>query len=188
MKRKLIPFIAVIFVFFSGCKSETDGLAAAMELRSRLLSSAGCRFVADVTADYGERMYSFVMDCQAEADGTLSFTVAEPESIAGISGKVGQSGGKLTFNDTALAFELLADEQFSPVSAPWLLVHMLRSGYLTCCTETEYGWMISIDDYYDDDKLSLNVYLDTDGLPAGAEISWRGRRILSLTVKNFNFL
>ena len=178
----------MFFVLLSGCKSETDGLAAAMELRSKLLSSAGCRFDAQITADYGDRLYTFSMNCQADAEGTVSFTVTDPETIAGITGNVGKSGGALTFNDTALAFELLADEQFSPVSAPWLLVHILSSGYLTSCAQIESGWMITIDDSYDDDALSLNVYLGVDDLPVGAEVSWRGRRILSMTVKNFTFL
>ena len=47
--------------------------------------------------------------------------------------------------------------------------------------------MVSIDDSYEDDALNLSVWLGQDGLPTGAEILWRGRRVLSLTVKNFSF-
>lgn len=188
MKRRLIPIITVLVVLFCGCKRGNDGLDRALELRSKLLSSAGCRFDADIVADYTDRVYTFSMNCQSDPEGTVSFIVTAPETIAGISGKAGRNGGQLIFNETALAFELLADEQYSPVSAPWLLVHMLRTGYLTSCVRIESGWIISIDDSFHDDALNLTVYLGEGDLPVGAEVSWRGRRILSLTVKNFTFL
>lgn len=158
-----------------------------MALRSKLLSSDGYSFDAEITADYGDRLYSFSMNCRVDDEASVAFSVTAPQTIAGITGNITEKGGRLTFDDTALAFELLADGQFSPVSAPWLLVHTLRSGYLTSCAETEGGWILSIDDRYEDDALNLTVYLGADDLPSAAEVSWKGRRILSLTVKNFTF-
>lgn len=187
MKTRVISLLAVVIIIMTGCKTKTDGLDRAMALRSKLLSSSGYSFDADITADYGDRLYTFSMNCRVDDSGTVAFTVTAPETLAGISGNIGENGGALTFDDTALAFDLLADGQFSPVSAPWLLVHTLCSGYLTSCAEIEGGWMLSIDDRYEDDALNLTVYLGADGLPFAAEAAWQGRRILSLTVKNFTF-
>ena len=57
------------------------------------------------------------MDCQCDSQGDLTFAVTAPETITGITGKVSDAGGKLTFDDTALQFDLMAEEQVTP-SAP----------------------------------------------------------------------
>ena len=103
-----------------------------MDFRAKLLAQA-VSFDAEITADYGDKTYTFAMHCESDTKGDMTFTVTAPESIAGISGTISASGGKLTFSDTALAFDLMADDQLSPVSAPWILMKTLRSGYLTSC-------------------------------------------------------
>ena len=153
-------------------------------MRQRL-QGAACTFECTVTADYGEKIHVFSMRCAADLSGDMTFEVVSPESISGITGVVSNDKGKLTFDDKALAFELLADGQFSPVSAPWILIRTLRGGYLTSCTETHYGMLLCIDDSYDSDPLRLDVRMDKDGNPISAEILWQGRRILSMEIENF---
>ena len=80
-----------------------------MALRARLLAADGCTFHAEITADYGDKTYSFETECLANEQGGISFKVTEPESIEGVTGTVSAEGGKLTFDGEALAFELLAD-------------------------------------------------------------------------------
>jgi hypothetical protein len=156
----------------------------ALAMRQRL-QGAACTFDCTVTADYGEKIHVFSMRCAADLSGDMTFEVVSPESISGITGVVSNDKGKLTFDDKALAFELLADGQFSPVSAPWILIRTLRGGYLTSCTETDYGMLLCIDDSYDSDPLRLDVRMDKDGNPISAEILWQGRRILSMEIENF---
>ena len=85
----------------------------AIALRERMLQSQGCSFSAAVTADYGEKVYQFRTDCSADREGNLVFSVIEPDSISGISGRITQKSGQLTFDDVVLAFELLADGEIS---------------------------------------------------------------------------
>lgn len=158
-----------------------------MDLRTKLLAQA-VSFDAEITADYGDKTYTFSMHCESDTKGDMTFTVTQPESIAGISGTLSSTGGKLTFSDTALAFELMADDQLSPVSAPWILMKTLRSGYLTSCGQEGEILRIAIDDSYEDDALHLDIWLDEKDLPFQAEISWQGRRLLSVLVTNFTFL
>ena len=170
-----------------GCGRNNDGLDRALSMRQRL-QGAACSFDCTVTADYGEKIHVFSMRCTADLSGDMTFEVLSPETITGITGIVSQSKGKLTFDDKALAFELMADGQFSPVSAPWILIHTLRGGYLTSCTETDYGMLLCIDDSYESDPLRLDVRMDMDGNPISAEILWQGRRILSMEIENFQLL
>ena len=160
----------------------------ALEFRQKLLGSEGCSFRAEVTADYGQTMYSFAMDCLGNSQGDLKFSVAEPETIAGISGTVSDSGGTLTFDDTALHFDLIAEEQLSPVSAGWIFLKALRSGCITSVCMEEELLRISVDDSYEDDALGLDIWLDGDNHPLKADILYDGKRILSLSIRNFTLL
>ena len=184
--KRILSCICLV-VLLSGCAGNQGEMDRAMALRSALLAGE-LQFQAQVTADYGQELYEFSVDCQVDKTGKLSFSVAAPESISGITGEISASGGALKFDETALAFPFLADGQITPVAAPWVLMNTLRSGYLTSCG-TEGGILrISLDDSYEDDALHVDVWLDQQDMPARAEILWQGRRILSIHVSNFHIV
>ena len=184
--KRLFALLAIL-VMLPGCTGAGDTLDRVMALRADLLASP-CAFRAVVTADYGDAVHIFTMECRSETSGDLAFTVSAPESIAGITGKLSSEGGRLTFSDTALAFPLMADEQFSPVSAPWVLMQTLRGGYVTACGMEGETVRVTIHDSYEEDALMLDIWLDGNNLPARAEILWDGRRILTVEVENFEYL
>ena len=156
-----------------------------MAFRRELLSGTECRFSAEITADYGDRLHSFSMDCQVDSGGNLRFCVTEPQSLAGITGEVSDGGGKLTFEDTALHFDLLADGQFSPVSAPWIFMKTLRGGYITAAWEEDSFLRLSVDDSYQENALHLDIWMEEEE-PVRAEILYDSRRILTIVVKEFD--
>lgn len=179
---KKLGLCILLLLFLTGCSEEEKALERGMELRTKLLSASGFSFQADITADYADKLHNFSMNCRADGDGNVEFTVTAPESIAGITGRIHKEGGELTFDDTALSFKLLADGQLSPVSAPWTLVRTLRSGYLTAACREDSGLHLTIDDSYDEDALTLDVWLDEQDQPERAEILYDGRRILTLLI------
>lgn len=186
MRVKFVSLICVVFIL-TGCKNANSFMENTVSLRESITKSNGCSFSATITADYGEKLYAFSMDCQTDKDGNMSFAVMEPATLAGITGRIDASGGAITFDDKVLAFQAIADGQITPVTAPWLLIKSLRSGYLRDCTDTENGYLISIDDSYAEDALRLNIYVQKN-LPVSGEIFWKGRRVLTLTVDNFTYL
>ena len=157
-----------------------------MDARSKFQSSP-CRFRVTVSADYGDMIHTFVMDCETDRQGNVEFMVAAPDTISGITGTLTAESGFLTFDGEMLAFELLADGQLSPVSAPWVLVSTLRGGYLRYAADTDRGLHLTIDDSFEDEPMQVDVWLE-NGIPTGAEILWQGRRILTMRVENFAFL
>lgn len=182
--KRIVTAVLAVLLLLSGCGFDNPGLDRAMKLRASLLSS-GCSFDTEITADYGDKIYTFSLRCQGDSSGYLTFEVTAPESIAGITGRISNEGGYLTFDDAALAFELLADGQVSPVSAPWILLRTLRGGYVTACSEEGEGLRLSVDDSYEEDALHLDIWLDAGDLPTRAEILWDGRRIITIAVENF---
>ncbi len=185
--KRLLPML-VLLLFLTGCAGQSSQIDHAIELRTELLKCDGCKFDAVITADYGDKVHTFTLSCQTDAVGAVTFEVSDPESIAGITGTVTEEGGKLTFDETALVFQLLADGQISPVSAPWLFVRSLRSGYIAASGKDGEYTRIEIDDSYKESALHFDVWLDVSDRPVRAEIIWQGRRIVSLDVRNFMLL
>ncbi len=160
----------------------------ALSLRQRLLSASECQFDCEITADYGDLIYTFLLNCKFDQYGSMTFQVIEPESIADISGKISSQGGLLTFDDTALGFPLMADGYLSPVSAPWIFVKTLRSGYIHACDSVEGGIRLILHDSYEESPLQIDVWMNDDMIPNHSEILWQGRKILSLNVNDFHCL
>ena len=175
----------IALVLLTGCTGKRDELDRAMKLRANLLGCLGCSFVVNITADYGDELYEFAMSCTSGGRGDLSFTVTQPESIAGISGTISSGEGKLTFNDTALQFAMLADGQVTPISGPWILMKTLLGGYLTAVNEEEELLHLTINDSYEEDALQMEIWLNGEDIPVYAEILYDGRRIVTMTVENF---
>ena len=182
---KKLAAVMLALVFLSGCTGKDAEMDRCMTLRASLLGCESCTFDAFVTADYGDALQSFSLRCEGEADGDLGFEVLNPESIAGITGRFEDGEGKLTFDDAALSFPLLADEQVTPVSAPWILLKTLLGGYLTACCMEEDLLRLTIHDSYEDDALQLEIWLDEKDAPVQAEIIYCGRRIITMEVENF---
>lgn len=178
--------VLALVLCLTGCGGKNAEMERGLSLRTAMLKADTCTFTARVTADYGDKVYSFDMDCVADSSGNVDFTVTAPETIAGISGSLSGQGGKLTFADTALHFPLLAEGLLTPVSAPWVLVKTLRSGCITSAGQEGQALRLSIDDSYGDDGLHLDIWCDGEDWPDRAEISWDGRTILSVDVTNFS--
>lgn len=185
--RLKVAAILCVMCLFTGCKNANEPLDRALALRSKILDSNGCQFHATVTADYGEKQYTFSMNCTTDKEGNLTFTVAKPDTLSGITGKITADGGAITFDDKVLAFQTMADGQVTPVMAPWLYMKTLRGGYLNGCTMGKDCYTISIDDTYEADALHLEITV-RQNLPMDCEIFWKGRRVLTIAVENFTYL
>lgn len=181
---KKILLIVCILIMLPGCRGAEDCMDQALRLRSQL-TGAAYGFDAKVTADYGDAVYTFSLRCSVDKQGTVTFSVTEPETIAGITGQISSGGGALTFDDVALAFDVLADGQISPVSAPWVMVNALTGGYITSAgVDGEYT-RVTIRDSYEDDAMTVDIWLNTENMPVQAEILWKNRRILTIQLENF---
>ncbi len=186
MKRLLALFL--FFMMLCGCNSSQSQMDQALALRQQLLKSQGCRFIADIFADYQDKLYSFTLNCESDETGILKFTVIQPESISGITGTVSKQGGNLTFDDKVLAFPLLIDGLLSPVSAPWIFLQAMRSGYIKSCGSDTDGLRITINDTYSGEALNVDVYTNAVGTIKHSDVYWQGRRILSIDIRDFVYV
>ena len=47
---------------------------------------------------------------------------------------------------------------------------------------------ITIDDRYEDDALTMDIWVDREDRPVYAEILWKGENILTITVESFQIV
>ena len=149
-----------------------------MSLRQRVLKAQHLQFQAEITADYGDTLSVFTLDCQASSQGDVTFQVLAPESIAGIAGTIQAGKGALTFDG-------LADGQLSPVSAPWLFLWVLRGGNLLSQGAEGELTRLTFRDGFREEDLLADVWLNADGIPVRAEFLHKGSRILSVDLPSF---
>ena len=183
MKRLLA--VVGLMVFLMGCGAENSSTDGAVSLRNSILRCNQCSFNAQVTADYGDSLYTFDMVCKYDAEGDMSVTVTAPETISGVTARISKGTGQLTFDDKALTFALLADGVITPISAPWLFMEALTGGYISACGKDGDKLRIQIDDTFAEAQFHVDIWTMVDGTPARGEIVWQGRRIVSIEIKDF---
>ena len=179
--KHIIILLTLLCICMCGCQKGTDPMDQALSLRSAVLQSEKCTFSLEITADYGSMTYDFSMDCVADNKGNVTFVVTAPMTIAGITGRITEEGGCVTFDSTSLYIPMLTDDLITPVSAPWLLIRTIRGGCITSCSDGR----LTIDDSFAEDALKLDIFLGQDNLPESVDIYWKNRRILALSVISF---
>lgn len=185
---KKLAYMMVLLLALWGCSRENVGIDRAMNLRTSLLNGNGCAFDAKITADFGDKTYEFSLQCQADQKGDLRFRVQKPEGIEGITGSISEEGGKLTFDNRALAFPLLADGILSPISGPWVMIKAMRSGYVRLSAQEEQLLRITVDDSYAEDAVTIDLWIDAENRPVRADLYENNRRIMVLEIENFQLL
>ena len=186
MKRMAVFLMLVCML--TGCGNSNPEMEKVLDLRQKLLSANQCRFETEVTADYGDKLFVYTASCIMDGNGDLTVTVTSPESIQDITLSISDDGGRIVFAEQALHFPLLAEDALSPVSAPWIVMKTLRSGYLTSVCTEDGGMHLTIHDGYSEDALMADIRLDGNDCPFRADILHEGVRILSLTIRDFQIL
>ena len=186
MKRIISCVLIILFLF--GCSKNSTSITGALNLRQDILKGEGCSFTAKVTVDYSDCSYSFTVDCHAQNNGSLEFSIASPDSISGIIGSISEDGGKLLFNDQALLFEPLVNGQLSPAIAPWIMVEGIKSGYIQSGAKIKGGYEYCFNDSFQSESIQMVLTVNALGDPVFCEIFWHNSRILSIEISNYRDL
>ena len=128
--RRFLALLLLTVLLLSGCAGAGDVLAPAIEFRAALVQAGGCSFTAEVTADDGEAVETFTLDCTVDETGAVHFEVVQPQTLAGITATVSADGGTITYDGMAMDFGLFANGNVIPAAAPALVV---------CCWRKKKG-------------------------------------------------
>ncbi len=161
----------------------TDGGKAqeqALELRTKYISAESYELTAKITADYGDRLFEYVICCVGDGD-TCELKVLEPESIAGLMAEVTDGGLEISYDGAELSAGALDGDGLEPAGAVPLMISMWQSGYISGAVYEKYSGSDTLKVTYrvtDGETLQTWFFKDS-GMPMRAEILSSGRRVIA---------
>lgn len=182
MRRALV--ILLLCIFCTACSNEKN-LSSAIDFRTKL-AQKGCSFTADVTADFGQTVEHFVLDCKSDENAVLSFTVKEPQTLSGITATVSEDGAKITYDGMAMDFGLLANGNVIPAAAPAIVVTCWQKEYISASGQEESLQRVTYEKNFDKNRLIVDTWYEKN-LPICAEICYNDQRIIKIAISNFSF-
>lgn len=133
----LMTMLPLLTACGTGQGRENQAETLALTIRGEYLEMTDCTAVAEVTADYGQRVYQYTIDVDwGEEETTLTLTA--PETVAGMSARLQGKDSFLEYEELSLETGPMDDRGLTPVSAVPALLEAARSGYIrTCALEEE---------------------------------------------------
>jgi hypothetical protein len=118
--------------------SKSSGEALALKIRTSLLEVTALSVSADITADYGERVYDFSVKFSGNADSGV-IEIMAPEAIAGLTATVNVSGTTLSYDGAVLDTGAITGDGLSPAETIPVLISQWQSGYISGCNYEKLG-------------------------------------------------
>ena len=182
--RLKLAVLLTICLLLTGCGSAENALSSAIEFRTELVQAGGCSFEAQVTADFGDTLQEFTLDCDADEKGNTAFTVKKPETLEGITGCAAEDGGKITYDGMAMDFGLLADGRVTPAAAPAILASCWAKEYIASAGMEEECCRVTYEKGFEK-KLIVDTWFQNQ-VPIYGEVCYNGTEILKIEIADFS--
>ena len=190
-RRSLLLLTVTSALLLTGCTGGGSSTKRKLEAaQSVYRTMSGCTAQAEITADYGQRVYGYTVDLTVQG-GSGVMTVKEPENLAGTVLTWSDGETKLAFDGTELDTGALSDSGLSPADAmPTILTACQGGEIVDCCMEEQEGGQV------------LHGTLDLDGDQGGqiqcwfqpdsygllrAELSQDGVTVVTMQFSDFSF-
>lgn len=142
MGKRLCVRMMTLVLLLSACGGKVGGNEAEktlVEVRGKYLEMTACSGHADLTADYGQRVYTYGIDFSWQREGETLLTLTAPESVAGTTAHITAGETALEYDGVMLETGALNEAGLSPVDAIPALLTYAREGFAAECVleETE---------------------------------------------------
>ncbi len=139
VRRLLAPMTALLLLAACGGRGE-EAEDRTTALRGAYLEMGACSGGAEVTADYGRRVYTYALDFTWQREGETVLTLTAPENIAGVTARIAKGETALEFDGVAVETGPVDSAGLSPMDAIPALLTYAREGYVAeCCLEDWEG-------------------------------------------------
>ena len=171
-----------------GGKAGTDNFTE--EIKTEYSAAKSVTMIAEVTADYGKRVYQYKLRCICK-DGEAELEVMEPEGIKGIKAHVSNGKTGLEYEGVTLDTGELFGDGFSPIDALPMMVEAWKGGFVEETWKDKVNGTQTVAVRYDlsekegEKPVKHTAWFDTESrLPVKAEILYDGYRVISCTFGN----
>ena len=156
---------------------------AFLAIRTALLARESLTLRADLRADYGDRVYDYVLSYAGSGEGG-TLRIEEPLELEGIEAVLGDKGVTLRYDGFMLDTGAILGE-LSPLEAFPLLIRCWRSGFVTDCWRETWNGEACLTAQFDlteagaaEERLCVSRFRLSDGAPLEAELLADGRTVL----------
>ena len=186
-KRRILPLLACLLVL-TGCAGSSHAKKQDfLELRTQWLAVEQTALRAAVRADYGDRIYDYVLSYAGGTSGG-TITVEEPEMIAGVGVEIGAEGIVLHWDGTELDTGAILGN-WNPVQAFPLLLRCWQSAPVLACWEENRDGIPCLTAEFDlseagspDVRRCRTWFSLENHQPVAAELLENGRTVLSVAI------
>ena len=180
--KSLALMITLIVLLGSGCAGSTEDTALLM--RTKYLECTNVQAQISIRADYGQSVYDFAVEYTGNSQ-TGTVTVIQPESIAGVTAAVTDSGCSLEFDGVEFTTGEIAGG-IRPAGAPGMLLNQWAEGYITSsCRQKLSGTDTLCVTTKQSDSISQTTWFDSETLtPLESEIYSGGQMIIKCVFTN----
>lgn len=188
-----LPMILALTLTGCGAAMETDAMDKALDMRTEWLAGSGIQTTCDVTADYGDLIYTYSLRMEGQAESG-SLTVLQPEELAGASVSWWNEELLLTYDGVSLETGDLSEDGLSPTDGLPLVLTAIDSGGIldawfdTMGEEELLVVLIANPDPDYSEESTVTLWADPkDYALRQASVAWEGREVLRFDFSEFSF-
>lgn len=140
MKKRLCALMMTLVLPLAACGGEGGGNEAEEILsavRGSYLEMTACSGHAELTADYGQRVYTYGMDFSWQREGETVLKLTAPELVAGTTAHIAAGETALEYDGVMLETGPLDSAGLAPVDALPALLRYAREGFAAECVMEE---------------------------------------------------
>ena len=140
VRKSMMICVLMIMLALSACGrvGTDDPQQQVLALRAAYLEAAGCTAALTVTADYGQRVYTYGAEVVVTG-GESVLTVTAPKELAGITARVTDGDSQLEYDGAVLETGPLSPDGLTPLSAVPVLLNSARTGFIDSCGTEQLG-------------------------------------------------
>ena len=168
----------------AACSNKEHAREMMTEIRASLTEAPKITAVANIRADYSDRVFDFQVKFQGtEAAGEID--IIKPESLAGVVVRVSKSGTALVYDGAEIDTGELAGE-LSPVGIIPMLINEWKNGFTDFTVSEKRGsdGTILMSSTLPGGATQKTWFEEKSGLPVRAEVMASGRTVLTIEFEN----
>ena len=181
-KNQLLPPLLVLLLLLTGCGGPSP-MEEARRLQEMLAEATEIRLEADVTADYGERVYRFRLAMETLPEG-WRVRILEPENLSGVSAVSREGALKLEIENLILDTGDLSPAGLCPMNALPVAADAWKSGHLAEALYSGKEQNLSLCFDVSDDTRVQTLFVSGSATPLSAEIIVDGVSVLFLAFRS----
>lgn len=134
MGKRICALMIVLTCLLASCgggKDEPEELL--QQIRGHYLELSACGGHGELTADYGQRVYTYGIDFTWAKDGETRLVLTSPENVAGAVAHIASGETALEFDGVMLETGALDSAGLTPIDVIPALLTYARGGFVSSC-------------------------------------------------------